>query len=261
VEILYSMEGPVQVGPFTTTSRGGTRDQGFAFDWALQGAQSYGMVHRQLPGLAAQVAQGKIDYVGIFIGSNDFGSFLRGVSNGAIPAAVAMTNLAQTEKQVEANVGTAVSALLAANPNVQIVVANQFDLSVLPQTQSLRSPLPVLAAVQQAVQNYNDFLAGMAAVNSRVALLDLAGLVGQFVQSAGGTGWAPYGGTAINVARAGDGYNHFILADGIHFGTVAQGMIADAFIQAVDAKFGATLVPLSAQQIVRFASHVNADMV
>ena len=42
-----------------------------------------------------------------------------------------------------------------------------------------------------------------------------------------------------DLATPGDDYHHFFLADGIHIGTVAQGLIADAFIGAIDAKFGA----------------------
>jgi hypothetical protein len=61
------------------------------------------------------------------------------------------------------------------------------------------------------------------------------------------------------MAGTGDGIQHFWLADGIHFGTVGQGMIASALINAVDAKFGAGLAPLSPEQIVWFARHVGPD--
>ena len=259
VEILAALEPSVQFGPFTTAGRGGTRNQGFAFDWALQGAQSTGMVRDQLPGLAAQVARGQVQYVGIFIGSNDFGSLLQAVSDGVLSRHAALSRLRYVEARAEANVRAAVGTLLAANPNVKVVVANLFDLSLLPQIRALHAPRPLVAAVWQATQDYNAALAATAAANGRVALLDLAGLVGQFAQQAGATGRAPFGGTTVNVTSPGDGTRHFWLADGIHFGTVAQGMIAAAFIEAVDAKFGAGLAPLSPDQIVWFANHAGPD--
>ena len=259
VEILSAMEPSVQFGPFTTADRGGTRGQGFAFDWARDGANSPNMVRHQLPGLAAQVARGEVQYVGIFIGSNDFGSFLQGVSDGTIPPRRAPSRLALVKAWAEANVITSVGTLLAANPNSKVVVANLFDLSLLPQIRALHAPRRMLAAVRQAIQDFNATLAGLAAANSRVALLDLAGLVGQFAQQAHATGRAPFGGTTIDMADLGDGIRNFWLADGIHFGTVAQGMIADAFVNAVDAKFGATLPPLTPEQIVWFARHAGPD--
>ncbi len=259
VEILSATERSVQFGPFTAADRGGTRGQGFAFDWARDGANSPNMVRHQLPGLAAQVARGEVQYVGIFIGSNDFGPFLQGVTDGTIPPRRALARLAQVKEWAEANVITSVRTLLAANPNAKVVVANLFDLSLLPQIRALHAPRRMLDAVRQAIQDFNATLAGLAAANSRVALLDLAGLVGQFAQQAHARGRAPFGGTTIDLADPGDGIRDFWLADGIHFGTVAQGMIANAFINAVDAKFGATLPPLAPEQIVWFARHAGPD--
>jgi hypothetical protein len=259
LEILYGMEGPVRLGAFTTQSRGRPRDQGFALDWALQGAISGGMVREQLPGLTAQVARGQVDYAAIFIGSNDFSNFLQGVANGTVKPTQALAVLGQVESLAETHVLMAVNTLLAANPNVKVVVANLFDLWLLPQVQAFRTPAPLVAAVRQAIGEFNGAIAATAATDSRVALLDLAGTMAQLEQEAGAGGWASFGGTALDMVHTGDGVHHFILADGIHFGTVAQGMIADAFISAVDAKFGAVLTPLSSQQIVRFANRVGRD--
>ena len=50
------------------------------------------------------------------------------------------------------------------------------------------------------------------------------------------------------------------LGDFIHIGTVAQGIIANTFISAIDAKFGAGMAPLSDTQIVQFARGVRPQM-
>jgi hypothetical protein len=62
----------------------------------------------------------------------------------------------------------------------------------------------------------------------------------------------------LDLRRQGDDFHHLFLADSIHFGTVFQGMIADAVIGAVDS-LGAHVRPLSLWQIVRFARNFSPD--
>ena len=259
VEILAATRG-VSFGPFTTRSRGAPRDQGFAFDWALEGATSNDMVRDQLPGLAAQVARGKVRYAWIFIGGDDFLDFLRDVATGRVAPDQALTTLGQVESQIETNFTRAVNTLLAANPKVKLVVSTLPDVSLLPLVRAAAADIPaaqaVVGATDQQVQKYNALIRDTAAGNSRIALVDLAATAAQLSARARG-GSVRFGGTAIDLARPGDGYHHFFLADGIHVGTVGQGIIAEAFVKAVDAMFGAGLAPLPPRQIVRFARTIR----
>ena len=258
VEILAATRG-VHFGPFTTRSRGKPRDQGFAFNWALQGATSNDMVRDQLPGLAAQVARGQVEYAWIFIGGDDFLYFLRDVATGRVAPDQALTTLGQVEGQIETNYTTAVHTLLAANPEVKLVVSTLPDVSQLPlvrvaEAANLAAPALVSAASQQ-IEKYDTLIRNTAAGNSRIALVDLAATAaGLFAQAQNGS--VAFGGTVLNLVQPGDGFHHFFLADGIHAGTVGQGVIAQAFISAVDERFGARLPPLTARQIVRFAAHI-----
>jgi len=68
----------------------------------------------------------------------------------------------------------------------------------------------------------------------------------------------PFGGTTINLAVVGDDYHDFFLADGLHPGTVAQGIIADLFLDALNGRFGTAVRPLSPGEIVRYAARVQA---
>ena len=88
----------------------------------------------------------------------------------------------------------------------------------------------------------------------------LADLAAETAALAMGPCSAPFDGATIDLTTPGDNYHHFFLADGVHVGTVVQGIIAEAFISAVDAKFGAKIEPLTPRQIVRFASHIRPQI-
>jgi hypothetical protein len=259
IEILAATRG-MDFGPFTTTSRRGPRDQGFAFNWALEGATSGDMVRDQLPGLAAQVAQGRVTYAWIFIGGDDLLYLLRDTATGRLPADQALTALSQVETQLATNFTTAVSTLLAASPQVKLVVSTVPDVSLLPLVRVAEAVNLVsgglVNATGQAIQDYNTLIRNTAAGNRRIALVDLAATAAQLVAQAPG-GTLRFGGTTLDLDRPGDNFHHFFLADGIHVGTVGQGIIADAFVHAVDARFGARLVPLTPRQIIAFAGHIG----
>jgi lysophospholipase L1-like esterase len=258
VEILAATR-PVRFGGFTTDFQDDVRQQGYEFNWAKGGATSTDMVRDQLPGLAAQVHQGQVKYAWIFIGSNDFNSFLFDAAGGQAPTATILARLAHAEARLETNFTRAVNRLLAANRNVKIVVSTLFDLSMMPSP-SFANPAaqPLLNAVNDAIHRFNDLVRSTAAGNGRIALVDVAGMMAQLAQQAGPADSIPFGGTAIAFDRPGDDIHHAFLADRIHFGTVVQGMIANGFIDAIDA-LGAQVARLSERQIVRFARHAEAD--
>lgn len=257
VEILHATRG-VSFGPFSLRSRGEPRDQGFAYNWARSDATSVDMVQNQLPGLAQQVAEGKIRYASIFVGGNDFLRLLSAVQGGQIAPSDALPELVKTEALAEANFATAVNTLLAANPNVRVVVFTLPDVTILPIVQ-LAATTPqakaLLAATTQAIQKYNASIAAVAATSDRIALVDLASVTAQSASSP--TGTVSFGGQTINLVTPGDDYHHFFLADGIHVGTVAQGIIANLFALAVDTKFGGRLSPPTPQQIIHFARAIQ----
>jgi GDSL-like Lipase/Acylhydrolase len=254
VEIL-SQTRKLDFGAFTTRSRGLPRNQGFANDWALSGATSQGVVGGQLPGLAAQVASGKVKYASVNEGSNDFLAFLEQTAVGlpivGIPPSY-LSDLYAVEVNAQNNFDTTVNTLLAANKDAKVVVSTINDLHQVPiVAQFLGNPAAklVVDAAEDAVQAFNVHVRLVAAAHhSRVAVSDLA------AQSAAiaGLSSVPFGGTTINLATTGDNYHDFVLADEIHPGTVAQGEIANAFINAVDT-LGLHIKPLSPAEILKFA--------
>jgi phospholipase/lecithinase/hemolysin len=257
VEILAQTRG-TSFGSFSSQFLGEPREKGFEFDWAHDGDTSNDMLHTQLPGLAAQVAQGRVKTVCISIGSNDFNPILKDAWTGRVPPDQALALLAQEEARLESNLDRTVHRLLAASPRVKIVISTLFDLSLMPWVPlSVMGPQgrSLITALDRATQRYNAHIASLAAGNSRIAVADVAGVLAQLSQEASSPGWISYGGTAINLTNAGDDIHHVFLGDRIHFGTVTQGMIANATINALDA-LGAAMHPLTSEQIVRFARRV-----
>jgi hypothetical protein len=257
VEILHATR-EVTFGPFSLKSRGEPRNQGFAYNWARSNATSVDMIQNQLPGLTQQVANGQIRYVSIFIGGNDFLHLLDGVESGLIPPALALPALEQTTAVLEANFATAVKTILAANPNVFVVAFNLPDVSLLPLARELATTPQaqlLLKATSQAIQQYNASIAAVAATSPRIAEVDLAGITAQLASSP--TGTASFGGQTISLTTAGNDYHDFFLADGIHIGTIGQGIIADEFALTVDSHFGGQLFPPTPQEIVHYAQVVQ----
>jgi hypothetical protein len=261
VEILAATRG-VHFGAFTTQSWEDARLAGFQYDWARDGATSGYVVQDELPGLRAQVAGGQVNTAFLFMGSNDFDSVFNAAATGKVPTDQALAQLNQEEAQLEANFTTTVNTLLAANPNAHVVVSTLFDLNLQPGTSNMlwRPEAQVLlGALSRAIGRYNALVRATAAGNSRVALVDIDGMMSNLVREGGSRGMVPFANIWLNVGGPGDDVHHLFLADRMHFGTVFQGMIANAFVEAVDAAFGAHLVPLTPQQIVRFARRVQAQ--
>jgi hypothetical protein len=123
------------------------------------------------------------------------------------------------------------------------------ELATTPQAQLL------LAATSQAIHQYNASITAIAATSNRIAEVDLAGITAQLASSP--TGTVSFGGQTIRLTTVGDDYHNFFLADGIHIGTIGQGIIADEFALAVDSHFGGQLFPPTPQEIVHFAQVVQ----
>jgi phospholipase/lecithinase/hemolysin len=259
VELLASSHHAT-FGAFSRNVHGQSGHPGYADDWAMSGATSSQLVANQLPNLAAQVAKGQVKYAVVLIGDNDFGQFLAQAPALASNPAALMATLAEVEQTAQANFDTTVQTLLQANPNVKLEVATIFDIAQTPAVQSQLAPLgangqDLTQLVSQAIATYNQHIRSVAAGDSRIALADLAAVNASLAQS---TSPLRVGSVTVNMTQIGDDYHDFILADGVHPGTIAQGIIADTIVGTLDAKFDAGIRPLSPAQIVRIARQADA---
>lgn len=262
VEILGSLrKSSLTFGKYSTRSRGEPRNQGYGLNWAEDNATSTDMVRNQLPGLLPQVKGGQVKYVSIFVGGDDYLALLKGVATGATQPAQALAQLPQVERQLAGNFQTAVRTLLAANTHVKLVVFTLPSISELPIVQTAVQQFPqyqtLVDAADRSIQDYNATIKATASTTNRVAVVDLATQAAQLTSSS--TGTISFGGATVNVKGAGSNYHNFFLADGIHLGTIGQGIIASDFISAINIHFGAKIRGLTAREVVSFARNVRPN--
>ncbi|WP_165226984.1 SGNH/GDSL hydrolase family protein [Aquisphaera insulae] len=257
VEILQATRG-VSFGKYSARARPEPRDAGYADNWARSDATSADMIGNQLGGLVDQVRKGQVRTASVFIGGNDFLDTFRAIAAGQISPTNAVGAIQQAEARLETNFTTAVDSLLAASPNVRVVVWTLPDVSTLPAIRQAVAAMPWLAPLRdagsRAVGTFNAKVTAIAASSPRIALVDLASITKQLAIAPSSV---PFGGTTIDLTTPGNDYHHFFLSDQIHVGTVGQGLIANAFVNAVDARFGLHVKPLTPTQIVAFAKRVR----
>jgi len=249
---LLAAKGRVNFGAYSPTSRGEPRNEGFANNWARSDATTGDMVASQLPGLLDAVRKGQVKYVSILIGDNDFGRFLIGAAQGGKTPEALAGQLTQVTATAIGNLDKTVTTLLAANPRVKLSVGTIPDLAGIPAVVgAATTPAAKLlvGAVSQAIGVYNNYIRTLA-LDPRIAVAGIARGTEQL--GGGGTSFA-VGNQTIDLSTTGDDYHHFILADGVHPGTVGQALIANQVVGALDTKFGAGIKYLSGAETLSLA--------
>jgi lysophospholipase L1-like esterase len=248
VEILGAEHG-WNFGSFSAVSRGEPRNQGYEYDWGRVGATTGGLLTQgQHTGLAAQVASGDVTLAFLWIGTNDF----RNVLNAATPPASLPPTLVP---DAVSNFKTASNTVLAANPNVRVVVGTTYDEAVLPYVRKRLAggqlSQSLIDQVSAGIQDYNTQITAIAKADQRVAVTDLFGLLNDVM--------APdrfsVGGLSMDRITSGAQPDH-LYVDDFHPGTIGQGLIANAFIDSIDTQFGADALRLSDAEILRVAGVV-----
>jgi hypothetical protein len=249
VEILAGARG-WNFGSFTTDSLGEPRLQGYEYNWARAGTTTASLLTQgQHTGLATQIAAGDVT---LAFASLHATNHFRNVLNASPPP----LHLPPTVvPNAVANTITGLSTLLAADPNVRVVLGTQIDLRFQPDVlQGIASGRITQALVDEVsigIQQYNAQITAFAATSSRIAVADLYTLFEDVM--------APdqffFGGVAIDRLDPSTLPDHLWITDGTlsHPGTIGQGLIANTFIDTIDARFGAGVTPLSEQEILNFA--------
>jgi hypothetical protein len=202
----------------------------------------------QHTGLAAQVASGNVTLAFVWIGGNDLRTHL---ISSTPPASLPPTVV----PSAVANFTTALDTLLAAEPNVRVVVATTVDEGLFPYVRGRleRGELSqaLVDEASLATSEFNSQITAIASADPRVAVTDLFGLnedvtsLDQF----------SFGGLIMDRTNWGVEPDHFYV-DERHAGTIGQGLIANAFIDTINTRFGAGVPRLSEAEILRVAGVV-----
>jgi len=252
-----SQDSNVSFGKFSRTDPDGPKNAGFEYDWAVSGATSSDMIAGgQLSGLTPEVASGHVDLVSVFIGGNDFRDvFTVLATQGPAAAQAALMSAVPT---VVTNIAIVAGSLtspdiVAANPHIDLVLTTIPKLSHLPEVRRALLAVPQIQpfvdAVDGAVQIVNQHIFGIAAASDRIGVADFSGLVDEWFAGPE----LRVGKVVINRDELENPTNEprgLVLADGIHPGTIGQGLLANLIVQTANDKFATHVHTLSSRDML-----------
>ncbi len=290
-EILSALR-PTQVsfGAFSTTTRGETRNQGYAQDWARSGAtaigddvvgagttfanQYNGGDPAGAPGLLTQPGGlSNIDVATILIGGNDYEQSLVNSLNYIVTSndvgtsvldvlgAQIIGDLQTIPQDVLIGAGTAVQAIQAKEPNFPIVLVSTPDVGdtplVIRANNVLNGFLPP-ADQNMLIDGFHNVAASItmnlrqfAANTPGVHFVDLDSILSSFIAN------PVFDGVYIDPTGAGPNYNDLFVGDSFHPGTIGQGILANAIVNSIDTIFPGAITPLSDNEILAYAKQVQ----
>ena len=251
-------------GAFSSVDPACPGNAGYEYNWAVSGATSSDVTAPggQLGGVVGQVASGEVDLVTVFVGGNDFRDVFTVLATQGPAAGVAA--LQSAVPTVASNIAIATGTILsppvlAANPNVHVMLTTIPKLSYLPEVRKFVLAFPQLQpfvdAVDQAVVALNGVIGQIAAgAGGRAAVADFAALTDSwFAQKKLKVGNVEIDRDAL--FNPTNDPTQLVLADGLHSGTLAQGLLANLYVQTANAAFGTTL-----RQLTRHDILVNAGL-
>ena len=251
----------VTFGASGAISRGEPRDQGFAEDWARLGATAGGLVQQET-GLLTQTPANSGDrprdvaVVTIAIGTNDYSHSLNTyiASNARDDkfAPIGKNRISPVNTKVEGAIRTAVARIRHTIPLAKIVVATPLDLTATPyyepiiQGEAFTHPT-IAGEMARSLQALNADLNQYAHAQGGVGLVNIQVLFHQRLAA------AVIGGLPLDHQASGQDLNDAAV-DGLHPGTLLQGVLAQAIVRQVDTLFGRTVItPLTDADIVSYA--------
>lgn len=250
-ELMVRLRG-LNLGSWGTW--GEPRRTGYEYNWARSGATSYTMIQQgQHLGAAAQIQAGKVTFVLIGIGANDFsprfGDTYRRIYDGSMSDAELQAKIARAI----ADVTTAVDTVRQAGARgVAVTLFTQWELDP-----TIATDFPDAAKRRRVVDAIDAVNAGLTAMASSrgVALIDQNAFgMTQILPYLDEQGFFSVGGERIDFLHAGDEPHHSRLADGSHVGTVMSGLVANYyFIDMLQQHFGVTIPRLTDAEILQAA--------
>ncbi len=245
-ELLVN-ERNVNLGTWGTW--GEPRRSGYKYNWTRSGATSTDMISSgQHTGLAQQIRNGEVQYVIIFIGSNDFNTW-NGTYNDVYSGNLSDAQVQQKVNTIISNITQAVSTVQAAG-NIKLIVANYSDPGM---SVDFRQQFPdatkrqrITNAIVKINQGINDL-----AQSKQFTIADLASMATSLLSNIDATGNVVIGGEKIIITSHGNDPHHLQLDDSVgHSGTVGNGIIANVFIRTLNTAFNTNVAVFSDQEIL-----------
>lgn len=229
------------------------RRAGYAYNWARSGATSDTMIEQgQHTGLAEQIRAGKVSYVWIGIGANDFSPYYlesyKDIYDGK------MTNKQLREKVDRAidNVTLAVDTVLEAGAKgVVVTYFTQWDLD--PQISQRYPDAKGRKRVADAIDAVNKGIQAMAD-DRQIHTFNQNNIGAKILENLRDNRYLPVGDVRIDFAENGDKPKYSRLGDDQHLGTVVSGFSANWYLIAtLNEKFGFNIAPLTEEEILEIS--------
>ncbi len=243
-------------GSFSSSSRGEPRNAGYEYNWSRAGATSSNMIDQnQHTGVANQVNSGNVTLVCLMVGNNDlakeWGTVVTNYQNIYVGGPAVWQPVVDT---LVNNVKTAVNTILAANPNVKMVIGTAPDVELTPVIRTLFTDPARRQYVSDAFAAYNQRIETEVhnIAPDRIAIADVYGVsLDVLAKLKAGQNYT-VGGYTIDLNADGNDPNKIILGDHIHPGTIMQGLVANEFIKAMN-ELGANVSLFSENEILNHA--------
>lgn len=237
---------------------GEPRRSGYAYNWSRSGATTESLISSgQHTGLAKQIAAGDIEYVVIWIGTNDFISWndtYKDVYDGTL-----------TDKQLDSKIDTIVTSITTAVDTLQaagdakIVLANFADpgqsllfVNAFPSADGRQR-------VSSAIDHINTEIDALV-TSHELVLADVYHFATSLLSRIDAEGNLIVGGEAISTIVKGNEPHHLQLDDTAgHFGTVGSGLLANLFISALADGYGLAIEPFTDAEILAAAGIKTAE--
>lgn len=227
------------------------RRTGYEYNWARSAATARSLLEgQQHTGLAQQVSEGLIDVVVVSVGVNDFAIF-NNQYEMVYSGEIAGEALDQKIQVIISDYTTAVDTILNARA-IPVIVSTIPDQSLTPSVMSdERFADPARRQiVSDAIRRVNEGIIQMA--NERgLAYLDFDAMylsLLPLIQN----GYTIEGANVSLFAKGDDPHNG-VLSDGIHPGTVVEGIVANKYLELINQKLNLNIPLLTDIEIARAA--------
>lgn len=251
---LLSEQRNLNVGEWGTYAE--PRRTGYAYNWARTGADSHSMVESgQHTGLAGQVERSEINVVVIFIGANDFAPF-----NGKVTGYEGHYQDTLTDAQKRSQRNRIVADITTAVDTLQVAGDVRIILVLIPdwgRHLGMRTAFPFpdqRRLVTDAIDATNRELRDLAR-RQHLAVLDPNAFFDNLPKDERGTR-VQVGDVALEQLLLTNDPRNMYLDDGLHMGTVLNGLFANEVIKILNTQIANKIRPFSDEEILRAAGIV-----
>lgn len=228
------------------------RRTGFAYNYARSGATAHSMIASgQHIGVANQVKADKVNLVIIYIGANDFAPYITDTGYQAIyNGTITRPQLINKENLIVANLKTAIDTVKDAG-NVKIVIITIPDWGNHIGVQ-VGFPFPdQRRLVTTAIEETNNQIEQLAS-SYMIPTINPNDFYKTITRDKTATG-IKIGDQTFTRLVPSDEPHSLVLDDGVHPGTVMNGLFANYLIHALNKTIGTAITPFSNQEIFTHA--------